>query len=98
MFNIPVSQTQFGVTHPPGFCDIQNSSRNLPKLKHPDNLENRASFEYTLQTQNSGLLWVLCAYSTDVDSASDVSGADERTRRADAQPLANDYSVRLSRN
>jgi hypothetical protein len=53
MFNIPVSQTQFEVTHPPWFCDIQNWSRNLSKLKYPRNLQIWASFEYTPQTQNS---------------------------------------------
>ena len=31
--NIPVTQTQFGVMHPPGFWDIQNSSANLSKLR-----------------------------------------------------------------
>ena len=52
--NIPVSQTQFGVTHPSRFCDIQNWSRNLSKLKYPSKLEYCASFEYTVHTPNSG--------------------------------------------
>ena len=31
--NIPVSQTQFGVTRPPGIWDIQNWNTDLSKLK-----------------------------------------------------------------